>query len=144
MTNFNLYFSGGYVSQIKDVFCYESYWRYNLRDPESVIRMKKRPFNLHSFGNLSFEYNTLETCISLFKKWSTDGEKNSNGRYERSAKCTKYQPYILYDEISGSCGCAEIDARCSKILYQPIGFKMFKVFEGSYMTMISYEVIPNN
>ena len=138
ITNFNLYFSGGYVSQIKDVFCYDGYRSYNLRDFES---MKSRPFNAHFFGNLSFEYNSLETCASLFKKWSTNGEKNSNGKYERSAKCTKYEPYILYDEISGSCGCAKRDATCIKVPYQPVGFKIFKVSDGSYMIMISYEVI---
>ena len=141
ITNFNLYFSGGYVSQIKDVFCYKSYYSYDLRGPESLIRMKRKQFNVHSFGNLSFEYNSLETCASLFKKWSTNGEKNSNGKYERSAKCTKYEPYILYDEISGSCGCAKRDATCIKVPYQPVGFKIFKVSDGSYMIMISYEVI---
>ena len=89
---------------------------------------------MHSFGNLSFEYNSLETCASLFKKWSTNGEQYSHGMYERNAKCTKWQPYILYDELSGSCGCATRNSKCTKIPYQPVGFKIFKGFDGNKMT----------
>ena len=89
---------------------------------------------MHSFGNLSFEYNSLETCATLFKKWSTNGPIGTNGMYERKAKCTKWEPYILYDESSGSCGCASRNSKCSKIPYQPTGFKMFKVFNGNKIT----------
>ena len=119
-----LLFSGGYVSEIKDLYCVSSYDNNRLSYRASPWAVKQKTFNSYSFGKLDFEYNSLETCASLFKK-------NKWERGKSNSICSHYSPYMLYDEESGACSCVKQDSTCKSVPFTPVSSRMFKVFGGN-------------
>ena len=119
-----LLFSGGYVSETKDLYCLSSYDNRRLSYNPTPWAVKQKTFNSYSFGKLDFEYNSLEVCASLFKK-----NKWENGK--SNTICSKFSPYILYDEESGACSCVKKDSTCKSIPFKPVSSRIFKVFDGN-------------
>ena len=127
-----LFISGGYVSETKDIYCLSSYDNNRLSYRPSAWAVKQKTFNSYSFGNLDFEYNSLEVCASLFKKkrWERGNTAYAKQRQANSI-CSHYSPYILYDEESGACSCVKKDSTCKSIPFKPVSSRIFKVFDGN-------------
>lgn len=102
-------------------------------------------FNWHNFGNLTFEYNSLETCFALFKMNKYDEEKiyDAYGFGSRDRACSETSPFMLYDEDSGSCGCVKYHSKCHNIPYNPVSSKMFKVFDGNKRIIFNQVLITS-